>query len=250
MTAFPPKRVSTDKSVAPGPPHTDAEFFNTLQDAVIAAGGPDDARPPTAHNHDTIYPHGDPSGAVDGYDWTYDAASNGWLPKPKVPTTRKVNTNAPLSGGGDLSADRTLSIAIDPVASTAGARTLGSGAQQAAAGNDPRFPIVPTKLGYCTFGGTGDGSGTVGLSPRTDLTNFHQRDVFHLPVRASRFRIKIRNYQLRAETAYTGAVNITGGYIGAQAPRRQRRENRQLLSRPDTDIRSGNACGRRLGVGL
>ena len=31
-----------------------------------------------------------------------------------VPSTRLINTTLPLSGGGDLSADRTLSIAIDP----------------------------------------------------------------------------------------------------------------------------------------
>lgn len=50
------KRLFKDKSVTPGPPYTDAQFFNSLQDAVIDAGGSSDSRPLTAHNHDTIYP--------------------------------------------------------------------------------------------------------------------------------------------------------------------------------------------------
>jgi hypothetical protein len=46
-----------------------------------------------------------------------------------VPTTRKINTTAPLAGGGDLSADRTLSISVGQAAGTV------------AAGNDNRFVI-------------------------------------------------------------------------------------------------------------
>lgn len=92
-----------------------------------------------------------------------------------TPKTRLVTAGTGLTGGGDLSADRTLTVAygtaagtaaqgndgrlsdqrtpadasvtpakfaaaaIDPAAGTAGARTLGTGAQQAAPGNDGRF---------------------------------------------------------------------------------------------------------------
>ena len=74
----------------------------------------------------------------------------------RVATTRSVLSGTGLTGGGDLSADRTLAVSYgssagtavqgndarvvaDQVAGTASIRTLGTGAQQAAAGNDSRI---------------------------------------------------------------------------------------------------------------
>jgi hypothetical protein len=66
----------------------------------------------------------------------------------KVPTTRSITVGTGLTGGGDLTVNRSFSIAAggvgsnevaaaikDPVAATAGLRTLGTGSAQAAAGN-------------------------------------------------------------------------------------------------------------------
>lgn len=95
------KLLFRDKSVTPGPPYTNAQFFNNLQDAVIDAGGSSDARPPTAHNHDTVYPNGNPSGATGGQVWTYDAVSGGWLPKtPAAGSGGAVTADTPIAGVG------------------------------------------------------------------------------------------------------------------------------------------------------
>jgi hypothetical protein len=54
------------------------------------------------------------SGQATGLEWdTLDAADVG-----AVPTARAVNTTAPLAGGGDLSADRTISLNADGVTNT------------------------------------------------------------------------------------------------------------------------------------
>jgi hypothetical protein len=87
----------------------------------------------------------------------------------KVPTTRSVATSGALSGGGDLSADRTLTIAAgaitgteiasaikDPAAATAGLRTLGTAATQATAGDDSRLSDARTPTG--TAGGALNGT--------------------------------------------------------------------------------------------
>jgi hypothetical protein len=49
-------------------------------------------------------------GAGDASGGKYLKADGSWAVPPGVPTSRKINTAAPLTGGGDLSADRTLAI--------------------------------------------------------------------------------------------------------------------------------------------
>ena len=73
-----------------------------------------------------------------------------------VPTTRTVTASTGLTGGGDLSANRSFTVSYgsssgtavqgndarvtaDQAAGTASIRTLGTGAQQATAGNDSRL---------------------------------------------------------------------------------------------------------------
>ncbi len=60
--------------------------------------------------------------AVAGTDYVILSALTGY-----VPTSRNINTTSPLSGGGDLSADRTLSISNAAAdASTKGAATFNA----------------------------------------------------------------------------------------------------------------------------
>jgi len=84
-----------------------------------------DARTPTAHSH----PQSDVTNLVT------DLAA-------KVPTTRTISTTAPLTGGGDLSADRTLAIS-DATTSAKGAVELATDGEVAAnvvvQGNDARL---------------------------------------------------------------------------------------------------------------
>ena len=80
-----------------------------------------------------------------------------------VQTSRQVLAGTGLTGGGTLAADRTLTVAYgstsgtavqgndarvtaDQAAGTASIRTLGAGAQQAAAGNDNRITGAPVAL--------------------------------------------------------------------------------------------------------
>jgi len=88
-----------------------------------------------------------------GITLTYDDAGNLLtVSTPAVLPARQISTGTGLSGGGDLSADRTLSVqygaaagtavqgndarvTADQAAGTASIRTLGTGSQQAAAGN-------------------------------------------------------------------------------------------------------------------
>ena len=65
-----------------------------------------------------------------------------------VPTTRLINTTAPLAGGGDLSADRTLSVSTATTAATGVVELATSGenlADRAVQGNDARINVVTTK---------------------------------------------------------------------------------------------------------
>lgn len=82
-----------------------------------------------------------------------------------VPTTRSVTAGTGLSGGGTLAADRSLAVAYgsaagtavqgndarvtaDQAAGTASIRTLGTGALQAAAGNDSRLSDARTPTAH------------------------------------------------------------------------------------------------------
>lgn len=55
--------------------------------------------PPATHNHDTIYPHGDPSGATDGQVLAFDATRGLWLPKTPA-AGGAVAIDSPLVGAG------------------------------------------------------------------------------------------------------------------------------------------------------
>lgn len=54
----------------------------------------------------------DTSGATDGDALVYDAATDEYVPGAPsgVPTSRAINTDSTLTGGGNLSADRTLGV--------------------------------------------------------------------------------------------------------------------------------------------
>lgn len=65
-----------------------------------------------------------------------------------VPTTRLISTTAPLAGGGDLSADRTLSVTAATTGATGVVELANSGenaANVAVQGNDSRINVVTTK---------------------------------------------------------------------------------------------------------
>ena len=52
---------------------------------------------------------------ADGQVLTWSSTNNDWEPKPiaaGVPPTRTINTTAPLTGGGDLSIDRTFAVSL------------------------------------------------------------------------------------------------------------------------------------------
>jgi len=95
--------------------------------------------------------------------WQLQAAAPGY-----VPTSRKINTNAPLTGGGDLSTDRTLSIPAATVAadgymtttqvSTLAGAVQGSatpGGDLAGAGSTYTTPLL-TAVGPGATGPTGN----------------------------------------------------------------------------------------------
>lgn len=86
-----------------------------------------------------------------------------------VPTTRSVTAGTGLTGGGTLAADRSLAVAYgsaastavqgndarvtaDQAAGTASIRSLGTGAQQAAAGNDVRLSDARTPTAHVHSG--------------------------------------------------------------------------------------------------
>lgn len=98
----------------------------------------------------------------------------------RVPTARSVSAGTGLTGGGDLSADRTLAVAYgsaagtavqgndarvtaDQAAGTASIRTLGTGALQACAGSDSRLSDARTPLAH-VHSGADISTGTVGYA--------------------------------------------------------------------------------------
>ena len=87
---------------------TVGQAFNPTAIYVIGSGGSVGAHTLTGGSS----PHTE-SGLTPGYILTATGATTfGWAAAPAtgVPTTRNINTTLPLTGGGDLSADRTLSI--------------------------------------------------------------------------------------------------------------------------------------------
>jgi hypothetical protein len=85
-----------------------------------------------------------------------------------VPATRTINTTAPITGGGDLSADRTLAIADGGIANV----KLANMADQTIKGNNAGAPGAPLDLTAAqatailnAMVGDGGGGGTKGLAP-------------------------------------------------------------------------------------
>jgi len=64
------------------------------------------------------------------------------------------NTNTRVPTDGSVTPAKFASSAIDPAVNVAGARTLGTGAQQSAAGNDSRFPTADQKAALVGTSGT------------------------------------------------------------------------------------------------
>lgn len=131
--------LSVDRTLAVADASTSAKGVVELAtDGESAAGvvvqGNDarmsNARTPTAHSH----PESDITNLVT--DLT-----------AKAPTSRAINTTAPLTGGGDLSADRTLAIS-DATTTTKGAVELATSGENAAnvvvQGNDARLSDART----------------------------------------------------------------------------------------------------------
>lgn len=80
----------------------------------------------------------------DGYALVWDNINSYWAPSPKVSPTRSILAGTGLTGGGDLSADRTLSV------------DFGSTAGTVTEGNDSRLSDSRTPTGSAS----GDLSGT------------------------------------------------------------------------------------------
>jgi hypothetical protein len=102
-----------------------------------------DARTPLAHTH----PESEVTNLVS------DLAA-------KAPTARLINTTAPLAGGGDLSADRTLTIS-DATTTAKGAVELATDGESAAnvvvQGNDARMSNARTPTAHATSHQPGGG---------------------------------------------------------------------------------------------
>lgn len=77
--------------------------------------------------------------AAQGVEWDPSAGGGGG-----VPTTRRVDTTAPLGGGGDLSANRTLTVAAATASGTGVVQLAGDLAGTAAA---PTVPGLAGKVG-------------------------------------------------------------------------------------------------------
>lgn len=101
----------------------------------------------------------------DGTQWTPAAGGGGG-----VPATRLINTTAPLAGGGDLSADRTLTVA-----------TFGAGASgvvPASGGGTTNFLRAdgtwqaPPGTGVTSVGASAPVTSSGGLTPTIGVTDF------------------------------------------------------------------------------
>ena len=103
-------------------------------------------------------------GPTDGDALVYSAGSGKWEPTALVPQSRLISTTTPVTGGGDLSADRTIAVS-EMTGDSGGGGTKGlipaPPAGSAAAGKffkaDGTYALPPTS-GAPFSGRTGDGS--------------------------------------------------------------------------------------------
>jgi len=100
------------------------------------------------------------AGTVDGRDVSVDGAKLDGLPASAPPTTRAINTTAPLTGGGDLSSDRTLAIS-DFVASGVG-HARGAVPDPGASSGTTKF--LREDATWAVPSGGGGGTGTTGVA--------------------------------------------------------------------------------------
>lgn len=118
---------------------------------TLAAGWVDDTSH-GARGGGTLHADAVPSGASGFFSGTDKAKLDG-LPSSAVPTTRAVNTSPPLAGGGDLSADRTLSIATATTASLGVVELANDGEAVGGVvvqGNDSRLSNARTPTAHAT----------------------------------------------------------------------------------------------------
>lgn len=134
--------------------------------------------------------------------WVRVALANS-LPASVVPSSRLINTTAPLTGGGDLSADRTLG--ISPAS--------GSSAGSMSSNDFNKLSGLPTAVGDCFFYGFGlDGAATLAVN----TTPGDSRQYTTLAINAS-IVLSIPNYALECSTSLTlaaGAIIDASGIDG------------------------------------
>jgi hypothetical protein len=187
----------------------------------------------TAASGDRGLPTGGTSGQVLAKSSATDYAV-GWV--DRVVTTRQVIAGTGLTGGGDLSADRTLTVAYgsasgtavqgndarvtaDQAAGTASIRTIGTGALQAAAGNHTHTDKVGAMTIVMVGGNAGatwtsmpaaltEFNGNIRTRVKTDLTDYTQAQITAAIGTAGSV-----NAELRIQYATDGDTQATWAYL-------------------------------------
>jgi hypothetical protein len=98
---------------------------------------------------------------ANGQVYQYSSTQGQWAPTTVVSATRNINTSTPLTGGGNLSTDLTLSFATQSAATVLAGPPSGSGAPAFRALQTSDLPALPVP-GAATLGGakTVDCTGT------------------------------------------------------------------------------------------
>lgn len=171
LTYFPAPRLLADPTTdeqAARKGYVDTAIDTAVSEAVDGLDAGDVGAAPAVHTH--------AGEDVDSGEIDYDrlpvgtsagtvAAGDDTRITGAVPSTRQITAGTGLTGGGALSADRSLAVAYgsaastavqgndarvtaDQAAGTASIRTLGTGALQAAAGNDSRLSDARTPTAH------------------------------------------------------------------------------------------------------